>query len=141
MNKDFILFQIGRVHYQVDKFLMKELNDHGIKGIHPSHGEIIGSILLSGTLSMKEIAKLTGKDKSTVTALVNKLVLKGYVEKMKDHDDKRMHTVRLTKKGKALMPCYLDISRNLRETSYKGFTEKEREQLYNMLLKLEANFK
>lgn len=139
MNKEFIFFQIGKIQYKVNKFLMKELSSHGMKGIYPSHAEILGSLLLHGPLQMNQIAEFVGKDKSTVTALVKKLILKGYVEKIRDYDDNRVSIISLTRKGKTLIPDYLKISQKLRETSNKGFNEDERELLYNLLVKLEGN--
>lgn len=73
------------------------------------------------------------------TVLMEKFIHKGHVEKIRDQDDYRIYNIRLTGKGKVLMPRYLEVSRELREASYKGFTGKGREQLYNMLVKLEGN--
>ncbi|OHD66562.1 MAG: hypothetical protein A2176_02190 [Spirochaetes bacterium RBG_13_51_14] len=139
MNKNHILFQIGRIHYRVNKFLTEELKSHGITGIAPSHGEIIGSLLMRGQLKMKEIAEIVGKDKSTVTVLVDKLIAKGYVKKSKDIDDNRITFISLTATGKALKPHYKAISSKLKSWAYRGFTGEEREMLYKYLIRLGKN--
>jgi len=54
-----------------------------IKGLVTSHGDILYALFQKRTLTMKEIAEGIEKDKSTVTALVNKLIAHGYVQKEK----------------------------------------------------------
>ncbi|MCU0849500.1 MAG: MarR family transcriptional regulator [Spirochaetes bacterium] len=139
MNKDHILFEIGRIHYRVNKFLGVELEKHGITGIAPSHGEIIGSLLMRGPLTMKEIAGIVGKDKSTVTSLVSKLIDRGYVKKSENADDKRITIISLTRAGKALKPHYEEISSKLKSWAYSGFSEEERDRLHAYLIRLGKN--
>ena len=139
MNKDHILFEIGKIHYRANKFLGVELEKHGITGISPSHGEIIGSLLMRGPLTMKDIAGIVGKDKSTVTSLVSKLIEKGYVKKNEDAEDKRVTIISLTGAGKALKPHYEEISSRLKSRAYGGFSEEERDRLYAYLIRLGKN--
>ncbi len=139
MNKDHILFQIGRIQYKVNRILINELKKNNINGIAPSHAEIIGSLLMRGPLQMKEIAEIIDKDKSTITALINKLIAKGYVKKKKDIEDNRINIISLTKKGKSLKQKYIDISKKLRLKAYNGFTSKEKEVIYNLLTRMNKN--
>lgn len=139
MNRDYLLFKIGRISWKVDRFLAAELAANGIAGIAPSHGEIIGSLLMRGPLMMNELAAIIGKDKSTVTALIQKLINEGFVEKIKDQEDRRISRIALTGKGESLQPVYQRISKRLRERAYKGFTEEEKETLTAFLIKLNNN--
>lgn len=136
MNKDHILFIIGRINYKVNRFLIRELKKHHIKGIAPSHGEILGALLLRGRLQMKELAEIIDKDKSTITALVNKLMALGYVEKAKAADDSRISIISLTQKGKALKPAFFEVSETMRVKAYAGISESDKEKLYALLMKL-----
>jgi MarR family transcriptional regulator, organic hydroperoxide resistance regulator len=136
MNKDHILFIIGRINYKVNRFLIRELKKHHIKGIAPSHGEILGALLLRGRLQMKELAEIIDKDKSTITALVNKLMALGYVEKAKADDDNRISIISLTQKGKALKPSFFEVSETMRSKAYAGISESDKEKLFALLTKL-----
>lgn len=136
MNKDHILFIIGRINYKANRLLLKELKKHQIVGIAPSHGEIIGALIVRGRLQMKEIAEIIDKDKSTITALINKLIAMGFVQKDRDKDDNRISIISLTKKGKALKPAFIAISEKLRTNAYKEISEKEKQTLYDLLMKL-----
>ncbi len=136
MNKDHILFIIGRINYKVNRFLIRELKKHHIKGMAPSHGEILGALLIRERLQMKELAEIIDKDKSTITALVNKLMALGYVEKTKDDDDSRISIISLTKKGKALKPSFVEVSKKMCTKAYEGISESDKEKLYALLMKL-----
>jgi DNA-binding MarR family transcriptional regulator len=139
MKKDHIIFLIGRIQYKANRFLSREMKAHGIKGLAPSHGEILGYLMARGPLPMSGIGRIIDKDKSTITALVNKLIRIGYVEKKSDPADSRIRLIALTRKGMALKPSFLLIAQKLRAHSYKGVPDDERETLVNLLNKINAN--
>ena len=76
---------------------------------------------------MKEIAQKIGKDKSTVTPLVNKLIRLGYIEKEKSITDKRVTYISLTSKARDIEDRFNFISSQVKETAYKDFTKEEKE--------------
>ena len=88
---------------------------------------------------MKEIADKIDRDKSTVTALVDKLISIGYVTKQKDPGDSRMILVSLTEKGKKLRSDFEEISDKLLEIVYLEFEGNEKEQLITELIKIKNN--
>ena len=89
---------------------------------------------------MGELAEWIHKDKSTATALIKKLEKEGYIQKEKSDKDSRVTFVSLTEKGNAYAQTASDISHTLIDTCYKGFSEKEKRSLYELLCKVEANF-
>ena len=139
MKKDHIIFLIGRIQYKAGRFLTREMKAHHINGLAPSHGEILGSLMFRGPLSMTEIARIIDKDKSTITALVNKLIRLGYVEKRKHGADNRFSLIAVTRKGAALKPAFVSIARKLRALSYRDIPDDERETLVRLLTKLNEN--
>ncbi len=139
MKKDHIIFSIGRIQYKANSLLTRELKAHHIKGLAPSHGEILGSLMVRGPLPMSEIARIIDKDKSTITALVNKLIKLGYVEKKKHSADNRISLISLTAKGTALKADFQHIAQKLRVQSYKDISDDERETLVRLLNKLSKN--
>ena len=139
MKKDHIIFLIGRIQYKANRFLSREMKAHHIKGLAPSHGEILGYLMARGPLPMSEIGRIIDKDKSTITALVNKLIKRGYVEKKSEPADSRITLIALTRNGMALKPHFQLIAQKLRAQSYTGVTDDERETLVNLLTKLNAN--
>ena len=135
-----IISLISKVRESANKYIISEMNHWGVKGLVPSHGDIIFTLLKSETQTMKDLAVRIGKDKSTVTALVDKLVKLGYVEKTRDTQDSRVVFVTLTQNGKALKPMFDSISKDLMALVYRGISDEEKEALLKTLMKIYNNF-
>ncbi|CAN7273666.1 MarR family winged helix-turn-helix transcriptional regulator [Paenibacillus sp. LjRoot153] len=112
---------------------------YGIDGIGTSHGDIFYALFKNPKLTMADISKKINKDKSTVTALVDKLVRLGYVTKERDKEDTRVVYVALTNKGSELEPIFETISKELLDMFYLNISEKEKEDLLNVLKKIYGN--
>jgi len=140
MNRDNTIYIIGRIREKANKFLLKELEEIGIKDVAPSHGDILANLFKCKKATMTEIANLIHRDRSTVTTLVNKLIKLGYVLSERDINDSRSSIISLTKKGEELETAFKEISQKLYEVEYKGFTEEEKMVLKNLLNKINNNF-
>lgn len=140
MGEKDIISLISKVRDCSNKFIIDKMNSCEVKGFAPSHGDIIFVLLQYKNLSMKELANKIGKDKSTVTALVNKLIKLGYVKKSKNNEDNRITFVSLTKEGLGLKAMFDDISEQLISTVYKGISKNEKEVLISILTKIKNNF-
>ena len=141
MNDKYIVYFISKTKKKMVKFIEKELAEKGLEGLIPSHGNVLTALYENdGMLTMKEIAKRIGKDKSTVTPLVEKLLKLGYVEKEKSQKDKRVTYIKLTEKGRRIESKYDQISSDVHETAYRNFSQEEKETFLRLLKKLNDNF-
>ena len=140
MNTRDAISLISKIREKSNRFIMSEMLKHGIEGIVTSHGDIIYALFKKPRLTMAEIAEKIGKDKSTVTALVDKLVRLGYVIKEKDTHDTRVVYVALTHKGNELEPVFEEISSELLDVFYLAISEKEKAELTKVLTKIYNNF-
>ena len=140
METKHIPYLISSVKETIYRYLSDELDRHGLKGIVPSHGAILYQLYSHKKLSMKELAQKINRDKSTITALVEKLIGFGYVQKIQNPEDKRGFFVCLTEKGKKIEPIYRNISEKLKQKVFEGLNELEREILVKLLLKLNDQF-
>ncbi len=141
MNDKYIVYFISKIKKKMVFFIEKELAENNMGGLKASHGNILTSLYENGgTLKMSQMAKIIGKDKSTVTSLINKLESLGYIEKTSDSSDKRVTMVVLTNKGRDVENTFNNISKMVRETAYNGFSDEEKEQLLTLLKKLNMNF-
>lgn len=131
---------ISKIRERVNRFIGVELAKHGMDGLATSHGDIIYALFGRPRLTMAEIAKKIGKDKSTVTVLVDKLVRLGYVTKERHMDDSRVVHVSLTQKGQELKPVFESISKDMLDVFYLGITDQEKEILLRILMKIYHNF-
>jgi len=140
MEPTFIAFLISSIRTSINKFLIQELEDHGVKGLAPSHGSIIFYLFNTNEATMKEISVAVHRDKSTVTALIAKLVDGGYVQKEQSSQDQRSIIVRLTPKGEALKPIVQDVSDKMLSQVWKNIPEDDKAQAMSILESIWANF-
>lgn len=140
MRTDNSIYLIGRIREKSHAFLLKELEQIGLKDIAPSHGDILATLLEHKELPMTEIANRIHRDRSTVTALVNKLMKLGYVSSRKDPEDNRTTFVFLTQKGKELENSFKEISEKLYEIEYQGVSEEEKVIFKKILERINDNF-
>ncbi len=140
MNTSDIISLISRIRRNVNGLIVSELSNHGIEGLAVSHGDILYSLFRKQKMTMAEIAGRISKDKSTVTALADKLMKLGYIRKERDTEDTRVVYMTLTPKGLALEPVFMAISEKMLEIFYRGITEGERQELFRILSKIDSNF-
>lgn len=137
-----IISIIANIHNSANRLITEELKTHHLEGLAPSHGDILIYLYQNEQgVAMNKITSSINKDKSTVTALVNKLEKMKLLEKFKNESDSRSTMVRLTKKGLDTKPIVIDkISTKLLGTAYKDFSKEEKELLFNLLEKMKDNF-
>ncbi|WP_195940419.1 MarR family winged helix-turn-helix transcriptional regulator [Romboutsia sp. 1001713B170131_170501_G6] len=142
MKDKYIIYFISRTKANMIKFIENKLKENDLNDLIPTHGNILTALYESDKkLTMKEISKKIGKDKSTVTSLVNKLIDLGYVKKEKCTKDKRVTYISLTQKARNIEDKFNFISSQVKETAYKNFTKEEKEEFLRLLRKLSSNFK
>ena len=140
MNDKYIVHFMSKTKKKMMAYIQKELEENNLGEIDPSYGNILTALYESDTaLTMKEIAKKTSKDKSTITVLVNKLLKLGYIKKVKSKQDNRVTFIVLTKKAEDIKDKYIKICRNLNQTVYKGFSENEKEVFLTLLKRMNDN--
>jgi len=141
MNTNDVIRLISAVRHRANELIVNELAKAGIKNIVPSHGYILFNLFKKDGLAMKEITQKIGKRKNTVTVLIDKLVLHGYIRKEADADDRRRTRIYLSQKGKSFEHVFNGISKKLLDAVYKGFSEEEKRTLMKLLEKIENNLR
>ncbi len=139
MRTEHIISLISRVRDKANRLIVSELRVRNMPGLAPSHGDILILLFQSETVSMREIAKQIGRDKSTVTALIKKLINIGYVEKREDPNDSRVTLIKLTKEGLGLKQNFEEISETLLKKIYRNFSKTEKEMTIYGLEKIDGN--
>lgn len=133
--------QLARTLALANRFITEQLEQHGLAGIAPSHGDIFVQLFAHGELPMSELAQRIGRDPSTVTALVRKLAVGGYVSTAKLPEDKRVTLVALTERGRRLQSVFESISNTLADVQCRGLGDVELEALDRTLRAMQENFK
>lgn len=133
------LYVMSSIRQRLFKFLENELAKENIKGIAPSYGDILFVLDQKGTITLKEVAKHTIKDKSTISSVINRLEADGYVTKERDTGDARCTNLTLTPKAKKVRPVFFEISRRMNARLFEGLSEEEKTMLFKLMGKLYKN--
>ena len=131
---------LSHIHTITADFIIEKLKDRGYPDFASSHGNILFQLSVNEEMTMGELAEKINRDKSTTTVLVRKLESEGFITGKPDPADKRSRIIFLTPKGKQFNNTAMDLSKELLETFYKGFTEEEKQSFYEALLKIQNNF-
>lgn len=141
MNDKYIVYFISRTKKKMVNFIEKKLSEKGLTDIVHSYGNVLTALYENdGKMSMKNIVELTGKEKSTITGIVNKLIKLDYVKKVRCINDKRVSYVLLTNHGYEIKDKFNEISEEVYNTAYSNFTKKEKDEFLRLLKKLNNNF-
>lgn len=142
MRTDVVIGVISNIREKSAQFINKELKDRGVEGLINSHGTVLSAMYDNdGKMTMNGIARFVGKRKSTITDMVKKLEKLGYVSREKSREDARVIEVTLTEQGWEFRDTFKEISRELLDKTYTGFTEEEKEALMGLLFKIRKNFR
>ncbi|MBI9092363.1 MAG: winged helix-turn-helix transcriptional regulator [Desulfobacterium sp.] len=139
-DTDLIISLISRIREKANTHIVSELKRHQINGLQPVHGDIIYALMNHRELSMKQIAEIVDRKKSTVTTLIEKLIRLGFVEKRLNETDNRSFLISLTNKGERQRQAMIDISENLIKKVYKNMPQDERQQLVKALRSINDNW-
>ena len=91
--------------------------------------------------TISEIAEDLGITLPSVTVAINKLVKKGYVEKLRGEEDARIVYVTLTKQGKKIDSVHRYFHESMVRSIISGRSEQEQQVLYQGILKLDLFLK
>ncbi len=134
-----IIQQIATVREKTHTRMEQYLRDYGLAEIAPSHGAVLIALDRSGPLSMGDLAADVGRDKSTVTVLVNRLERLGYVNRQSDPDDLRVTRISLTDRARKARRRFLAVSGKMNRQFFAGFSASELAEFRRLLTKLQSN--
>lgn len=115
LTKEFIL---------ASRFIMRP------HGHHMGQGRIL-KILNEGPISQKDLQEAMNVQAGSISEIVSKLEERGLLTKTKSEDDARSFILTITEKGKERVNEFAQ-----RKEFYSSISEEEKEQLKNILVKL-----
>lgn len=118
------------------RMIKKELEEIGLGELDISHGDILYQLYYTGDMNMNQLAHKINKDKSTITALVKKLMKLDLIKKEKSSNDRRLSTISLTEKGESFRNDFLSISRSVLDKMFGDFSRDEQYILIDLLDRL-----
>ena len=106
-------------------------------GIDPREFLLLRFVAASEGRSQHELAERLGVPASRMVALVDKLEDAGLVERRSDPEDRRVRGLHLTRKGCAALERAAKVAIDYETRLCAGINRKEREQLIDLLQKLQ----
>lgn len=138
------LHQIGSKFYELlNRFESVSNKKHLYKGIDELTLIEIKTIVVIGcgeTKSMSQIAKKLGVTSGTPTVTIDRLIEKGFVERIRDVEDRRQVFVTLSDKGNEVCRDINDLKHKAAEKIFGLLSDEERALFLSVLLKLNNNF-
>ena len=129
---------IGQVHRLSTKRFVKNSHTYGLE-ISLDQWLVLGPVWKNDGISQKDIAEFSGKDKTSVTKIIDTLEKKNLVVRVTDQLDHRVKRVVLSKKGRELFVSALPVMAQTRDELRSGISDKEIEALKSILNKIYKN--
>ena len=129
---------IGQVHRLSTKRFVQNSHTHGLE-ISLDQWLVLGPVWKNDGISQKDIAEYCGKDKTSVTKIIDTLEKKNLVVRVTDQLDHRVKRVVLSQKGRELFLSALPVMAQTRDELRSGISDKEIEALKTILNKIFKN--
>lgn len=133
-----LLVQIFNDILQIEEQSLKQgvINDLSVTEIHT-----IDAIGMYTERTMSEVAQDLKITVGTLTTAINKLIKKGYVERKRIEEDRRVVLIKLTKKGKLAFRLHEKFHNDMINKTIEGLSDSEEEILISSLERLNEFFK
>ena len=122
------------VSYQLHQLFTKGLKSSSIT---VAEWAVLRLMYLSGdTIASSEIARRTGMTRGAISKLIDKNAKKGLVLRRESQTDRRYQDIKLTRKGKGLVPKLDKMTNVMNEQFFSCLTATERRTLEKLLQKV-----
>lgn len=120
------------IHVELDRRLK-------VHGVTLSQWKILMHLWRSEGRSQVELQEQLGLERATITGLLQRMTLQGWVERRTDPHDRRVQRVFLTERGRALEPMANSLVEEVNMQALEGFSADEREFLLRLLTRALGN--
>jgi DNA-binding MarR family transcriptional regulator len=117
-------FLIAKIHHLAGRIFAKKLQEYQIE-INPAQGRIMFVLWEKDGIAINELAKRTSLAKSTLTSMLDRLEEDGHVVRVPSDEDRRKILIKRTEKDRAWQETYVQVSREMAELFYAGFSANE----------------
>jgi DNA-binding MarR family transcriptional regulator len=130
---------VAQLHQLGGRVFARLLKRRGLADLNPAQGRVLYALWRSDGMNQKRLAELTRLDKSTLTAMLDRLEADGRIERRPDPADGRGRLVCPTAATRALYADYAAASEEMTEIFYAGLPEADRDELDRLLRAALAN--
>jgi MarR family transcriptional regulator, organic hydroperoxide resistance regulator len=115
-------FYISQIKQIQDRIFEKLLKENGIEDFNGPQGRILFVLWQQDNLSIRELSRGTSLAKTTLTSMLDRMERGGSIQRLPDPVDRRQTRILLTPKARASTGRYLEVSRQMADIFYRGFS-------------------
>lgn len=130
---------ITRIKQLQGRIFERLLATHGISEFNGAQGRILFVLWEKDSILISELARKTGLAKTTLTSMLDRMEQRDLIERVYAPTDRRTVKIRLTEKALGLQEHYEQVSDEMSQIFYKGFSDEEIRSLETGLRKVLAN--
>lgn len=134
----FLITQIKQIGGRIFE---KILSGENIDEFNGAQGKILYVLWQTDRISIVELAAQAGLANTTLTSMLDRMAEADLIIRVPDEADRRKNLIVLTEKARGLQEKYEQVSKQMNEIYYKGFTEQEVVQLEKQLTRILKNLK
>lgn len=135
-------YLISKIHQLSGRVFAKKLKSYKIDQINPAQGRILFALWQQDNIPIQQLSSKTALSKSTLTRMLDRLEETGHIKRSFPDDDRRKVLIQLTEQDRKMKQTYEEVSKDMVDLFYKGFSdneiiefEKYLDRVYNNLLK------
>lgn len=104
-HPDYFTYRMKRLYLLINQRIDDALKPYGLGR---SQWQALCRVRCKGTLTQKDLQQAMQVESATLTAIVDVLVAKGWLERLESAEDKRVRILRLTDEGRARLESVSD---------------------------------
>ena len=139
MNKRQGGFLISKIKSIGGRRFDKILQQKNIDAFNGAQGKILYCLWQGNKMTATELSKKSGLAKTTLSAMLARMNEQGLIAIEESPTDKRSVTISLTPVAETLRAEYDNVTREIENIYYKGFTDEEVEQFESYLKRVLNN--
>lgn len=132
-------FLVSQIKQISGRIFDKLLTDAGIEAFNGAQSRILYVLWQQDGIPIVELARKTGLAKTTLTSMLDRMENTNLIARAFDKADRRQIKISLTEKAWELKDDYEQVSHEMNEIYYEGFTIEEIIEFENTLRRILSN--
>lgn len=118
-------YLISRIKQVGTRIFDRLLAESGIDSFNGAQGRILYVLWQQDGITISSLSAKTSLANTTLTAMLDRMEMMGLIVRKPDPADRRSRLIALTEKARILQGDYANISQQMNERYYAGFTDEE----------------
>lgn len=131
-------YQIRETHRLVQRCLQRKVEPHGVT---LGMWYFLRALWHEDGLTQRELSDIVGTMEPTTLTAIRAMERSGLVVRERNSEDRRKINVFLTARGKRLKRSLMPLAKDVVDTAVRGFPERERQKLLEMLNLIQSNLR